>query len=126
MVYLVEGLVGVSDKESPLIREVVVEIGNDLDSNVSLSSTGWTNYQRKTMLHTRQDGLYLSRCERNCIPAERHMQSARKHVVVMRIVERNFWPYWLLFLTSLVGCMDMDHDWAIRTAPLVWWVWSLS
>ena len=68
--YLIESLVGVSDQQCPLIREVVVEIGDNLYSDVSLSRTRGTNHQGKTMLHPRQDGLHLSSRERHCIPAQ--------------------------------------------------------
>ena len=68
--YLIESLVGVSDQQCPLIREIMVEIGDDLYSNVCLSRTRRTNHQGESMLHAGQDGLHLSSCERNCIPAQ--------------------------------------------------------
>ena len=36
-------LVRVCDDEGPLLGEVVVEVGDDLDRNVRLSCPGWTH-----------------------------------------------------------------------------------
>ena len=41
---LIEGLIGGGHYENPLIREVVVEVGDDLDGHISFSSSRWSHH----------------------------------------------------------------------------------
>ena len=127
------------DQECPLLREVMVEIGDDLYSNISLSRTRRTNNQSKTMLHTRKDGLHLSSCERHGIPADRHMQSGREHIE-MRILGRNIWHLQLSYffgwlygygprfgntygstrMVGVVSLLDSSPSWSSGGSFLFW------
>nr|CAD7406124.1 unnamed protein product [Timema cristinae] len=65
---LVERLVGVSDNESPLSGEVVVQVGDYLDRYVCLTCTWGTHHERQSRLHARTNSLHLCWCEGDGIP----------------------------------------------------------
>lgn len=100
-------LIGMCDNESPLIREVVIQVGDNLDSHISLASarrsnhlkeeiqrskvkwmspdaweSKWWTYQSKTRLHASTDGFHLGWCERDLVPERRetlnHMRAAQE------------------------------------------------
>ena len=56
------------DKEGALVREVVVEVGNDLDSNICLPCAGRPHNKTEPRLHPRHDGLHLRGREGDGVP----------------------------------------------------------
>ena len=51
-----------------LLGEVVVKIGDDLDSHISLASTRRSHHQSQARLHATPNGLHLGGSERDSIP----------------------------------------------------------
>lgn len=62
-------LIGVCDEESTLVRVVVVDVGDDLNSNISLACTRWSYYHCEPWLHACSDSLHLSRNKWDSISA---------------------------------------------------------
>ena len=61
---LIQGHVGVGDDERPLLREVVVQVGNDLHSHISFAGSRRPDNQRQSWLHSCANGLHLKACEK--------------------------------------------------------------
>lgn len=51
-----------------LVGKIVVNVGDDLNSNISLSRTRWTHDEGQTRLHPGSDGFDLGRGEPHSVP----------------------------------------------------------
>ena len=72
----------------------MIEVRDNLHSNVCFASTRWTHHHREARLHTAADSLHLSGRERHCVPVE----GVECGVCVCDV--------WRVVLTSWARCRD--------------------
>ena len=71
-------VVRVRYKQRALLREVVVQVGDDLHRDVRLARARGSNHHGQTRIHTRTNGLHLHRSKGNRV-ALRHILRVRAH-----------------------------------------------